>query len=227
MKVFGFTFGEKNDNEISNQEIIEEIIIDNKISETKNIEDNSENESNFFASIYNSTSSWTSNLGESIAETFNSAKERTGEAYNNSINYISETSSSISNSTKDNFVSIKDKIGETYEQVEIKNNFYLLLDFISIPIVVMALQKLSIAVPLPPVKVGIIVLIGLLMIFEEHKKNTAEKSLTTNQINEKTNFEVSELLKNVDLKSIISTLQPYEKQIPYGKQVFFILKLFT
>jgi hypothetical protein len=31
MKIFGFTFGEKNDNEISNQEIIEEIIIDNKI----------------------------------------------------------------------------------------------------------------------------------------------------------------------------------------------------
>lgn len=222
MKIFGFTFGEKKDDEISNIEISEDIVIDTT-PETKNIEDNSENENSFFASIYNSTSNWTTNIGENIADTFNSAKKKTGEAYN----YISETGSSISSSTKENFVSIKDKIGNSYEQIEIKNNLYLLLDLISIPILIVGLKKLSLAVPDPQVKIGIVLLVGLLVIFEEHKNNTKNSELTKDEINEKTNFEVSKLLKNVDLNSIITTLQPFEKQIPYGKQFFFIVKLFA
>ena len=227
MKLFGFNFGDSKENESSKQIISDENSIETKTSELENVEDTLQNESNFFSSIYNSTTNWTVNFGESIADNFNIVKEKTGEIYNNSFDYISETSNSISESTKENFVLIKDKVGETYERVEIKNNFYLLLDFISIPLVIIALKKISIAAPLPQVKVGILVLIGLLMIFEEHKTNKNEQLISSNQINEKTNFEVSELLKNVDLKSIISTLQPYEKQIPYGKQIFFIVKLFT
>lgn len=228
MKIFGFTFGENDNNENLSQE--DESKINGwklRIPSKIETEDNSENETTFFKSIYNSTSNLTTNFGESIVETFNSAKVKSGEAYDNSIILFSDTSSSVTDLTKQNFVIIKDRIGETYEQIEIKNNLYLLLDLISIPILIIGLKKLSLVVPIPQAKIGIIVLIGFLLIFEEHKSNVKGNELTTKEINDKTNLEVSKLLKNVDLRSIISTLQPFEKQIPYSKQLFFIVKLFA
>lgn len=210
MKIFGFKFGENEDNENINNK--------NELSGNK-IEVNSENEINFFKNVYDSTNTWTSNLGENLVDTFNSAKEKTGQAYDNSLIYFSETTSSITETTMQNFVSVKEKVGDTYAKFEIKNSLYTLLDFIDISLIVAVLYKLPAP---PPAKIALILVAQLLVILQEHK-NSGKSSVE----DEKINFEVSNLLKNIDLKTVIPIIDQYQKSIPYGKQVLFIIKLFN
>lgn len=211
MEIFGFKFGENSENKDENPIDKNEVEISS--------ENNIENEISFFKNVYDSTSAWTSNLGENIIDTFNSAKEKTALSYDNSKNFILETSTSINDSTKQNFVVIRDKIGETYEQIEIKNNLYVLLDYIDLSLVAAALYKIPAP---PPAKIALIVVAQLLIIFAEHKKN---KENSKND--DTTEFEVSKLLKNVDMKNVISILEEYHKSIPQGKQILSIVKLFS
>lgn len=212
MKIFGFKFGE------NEEEGDENIINNNELSENK-IEVNSEDEINFFKNVYDSTNTWTSNLGGSIIDTFNSAKEKTGQVYDDSLIYFSETTSSITDATMQNFVSVKEKVGDTYAKFEIKNSLYILLDYIDVSLVLAVLYKLPAP---PPAKIALILVAQLLVILQEHK-NGEKPSIEDG----KTNLEVSNLLKNIDLKTVIPIIDQYQKSIPYGKQVLFIIKLFN
>lgn len=178
--------------------------------------DNKDNETNFFGKIAQLTSNLSNKVGNNIAATYNSAKNITGDVYNASINTISDAASSISDTTKQTFVTVKDKVGDSIASIEIKSNLYKLIDLIDVQLIAGALY----AIPAPPpAKIGLVVVAQLLILIKENKKNKDNPDANKEE-------EIARLLKSVDLKAVIPILESYQKTIPFGKQVVFIVKLF-
>jgi hypothetical protein len=175
--------------------------------------------------IYDSSLSIISESNISISETYNYFTDKSGEFYESSLSFLTETGTSLSESSKQKYITIKDKIDREYDQIEIKNNLFILLSKLDIPKIIKFLQniKTNNTNSLNALKVTI----SFLKIFETYKLNL----IIENKNNEilYINHTVSEFLSKVDFKEVLREVKPYFLLIPppYGIAVFTILEIFV
>lgn len=222
MKIFSFTIGEEKNS-------IDDCQIEGKSDENieKEVDDLVSDDKGFFSNMFDYGKSMTSNITDNLTENLNLLTQKSGEIYDDSINFFSEKSLAISESTKENFITIKTAVGKSYEQIEIKNNLYLALSKIDLPIVINHLKNIKTSNQ--KTRNSILAIIAFLNIFQNHKlklllidteQNLLEKKEIDNSV---TNF-----LKDIDMKDVLIEVKPFLLLIPppYGIGAYYILELF-
>lgn len=166
----------------------------------------------------NKMANLTTQLGNSVSNQVTGSLDAAVQKGNKAINYVADTSSTLSKNTKKGVATVTDKVGDVCGKFEIKDKLFVLLDLIDVKIVAAALYKIPAP---PPAKIALVAIAQVLLILNNHRKNKNNPEKT-----EEAKQELATVLKNIDLKSAIQTLEKYKQSVPYGAQVVFILKLF-
>lgn len=192
----------------------------------KEVKTQEENEKGLISHLFDKTTSLSNNIIEGVSEKAKSLKDFSKEEYNGALDFLSEKSFDIGNFSKDSFVSIKTKIGDTFENIEFKDNFFVLISKLDIPFVIQNLSQVK--VNDQKAKHALKVVITLLQVIDKHKSKKlaiANSNLTNDS---ELSIEVVKLLKDINMKDVLEAVKPYIGMLPFpiGQILYLIIEIF-